>query len=73
MQYSRALKWVAVLLVVLLARSALAQTGVTSADIATILGVSTRTVNQHFENAGRKLGTLNRVHSVATAIRMSLI
>ena len=48
MQYSRALKWVAVLLGVLLGRSVLAQTGeslgagVTSADIATGFADPTR-------------------------------
>lgn len=47
--------------------------GKTSEDIAGIMGVTKRTVDQHFENAGKKLGTFNRVHTVVKAFRQSLI
>jgi len=47
--------------------------GKTSDDIADILGVSKRTVDQHFENAARKLGTVNRVQTVVKAFRHNLI
>ncbi|HEY4200911.1 MAG TPA: LuxR family transcriptional regulator [Devosiaceae bacterium] len=47
--------------------------GKTSDDIAGILGLTKRTVDQHFENAGRKLGTVNRVQTVVKAFRHNLI
>lgn len=47
--------------------------GKTSDDIADILGLTKRTVDQHFENAARKLGTVNRTHTVAKALRNNLI
>lgn len=53
------LKWVAV--------------GKTASEIADITGLSFRTVNQHCENAQRRLGTNNRLHTVVEAIRQKLI
>lgn len=47
--------------------------GKTSDDIAHILGLTKRTVDQHFENAARKLGTVNRVQTVVKAFRHNLI
>ena len=47
--------------------------GKTASEIATITGLSERTVNQHCENAQRRLGTNNRVHTVVEAIRHKLI
>lgn len=47
--------------------------GKTSDDIADILGLTKRTVDQHFENAMRKLGTVNRVQTVVKAFRHNLI
>ena len=38
-----------------------------------ITGLSQRTVNQHCENAQRRLGTNNRVQTVVEAIRHKLI
>ena len=50
-----------------------AAVGKTASDIATITGLSERTVNQHCENAQRRLGTNNRLHTVVEAIRHKLI
>ncbi len=47
--------------------------GKTAADIAEITGLTARTVNQHCENAQRRLGTNNRLHTVVEAIRHKLI
>lgn len=47
--------------------------GKTTDEIAKILGVAPRTVNTHFENSGRKLDTRNRLHTVASALRLKLI
>ncbi|MDB5506004.1 MAG: LuxR family transcriptional regulator [Devosia sp.] len=47
--------------------------GKTAADIADITGTSERTVNQHCENARRKLGTMNRTHTVVEALRHKFI
>lgn len=47
--------------------------GLTSQDIADKLGLSARTVNQHVDNVAVKLGTKNRTHTVAEAIRLGLI
>lgn len=52
---------------------ALSADGLTSQDIADQLGVAPRTVNQHVDNVARKLGTNNRAHTVAEAIRRGLI
>lgn len=43
--------------------------GKTASEIASITGLSARTVNQHCENAQRRLGTSNRLHTVVEAIR----
>ena len=50
-----------------------AANGKTAHEIATITGLTERTVNQHCENAQRKLGTSNRLHTVVEAIRYRLI
>lgn len=47
--------------------------GKTASEIAEITGLSARTVNQHCENAQRRLGTNNRLHTVVEAIRHKLI
>ncbi|KQT49568.1 hypothetical protein ASG47_04420 [Devosia sp. Leaf420] len=43
--------------------------GLTSIEIAERLGLSARTVNQHVDNVAEKLGTKNRAHTVAEAVR----
>jgi LuxR family quorum sensing-dependent transcriptional regulator len=43
--------------------------GKSSADIATILGISTETVERHLKDSRARLGTANRVHTIVTAIR----
>lgn len=50
-----------------------AASGKTASDIAVITGLAERTVNQHFENAQKRLGTSNRLHTVVEAIRHRLI
>ena len=47
--------------------------GMTSQQIATQLGMSARTANQHFDNVADKLGTRNRAHTVAEVIRRGLL
>jgi LuxR family quorum sensing-dependent transcriptional regulator len=47
--------------------------GKTASEIAAITGLSERTVNQHCENAQKRLGTANRLHTVVEAIRHKLI
>lgn len=47
--------------------------GLTSQEIADQLGMSARTVNQHVDNVAAKLGTKNRAHTVAEAIRHHLL
>jgi DNA-binding CsgD family transcriptional regulator len=47
--------------------------GLTSAEIAGQLGMSTRTANQHVDNVADKLGTRNRAHTVAEILRRGLI
>ncbi|MET3898381.1 LuxR family quorum sensing-dependent transcriptional regulator [Devosia sp. UYZn731] len=47
--------------------------GLTSQEIALQLGMSPRTVNQHVDNVADKLGTRNRAHTVAEAIRHGLL
>jgi len=47
--------------------------GKTSEEIANILGLTKRTIDQHFENASRKLSTTNRVQTVVKAFRQNLI
>lgn len=47
--------------------------GKTASEVADITGLTSRTVNQHCENAQRRLGTSNRVQTVVEAIRHRLI
>jgi len=47
--------------------------GLTSAEIATALGMSARTANQHIDNVADKLGTRNRAHTVAEIVRRGLL
>lgn len=47
--------------------------GMTSEGVAERLGISPRTANQHIDNVSTKLGTRNRVHTVAEAIRRGLL
>lgn len=51
----------------------LSSEGYTSSKIADELGMSARTVNQHLDNVAQKLGTRNRVQTVAEAIRRGLL
>ncbi|MEX0860501.1 MAG: helix-turn-helix transcriptional regulator [Cucumibacter sp.] len=51
----------------------LASQGMTSPQIAKQLSIAVRTANQHFENAALKLGTRNRAHTIAEAIRHQLL
>lgn len=48
---------------------ALSAEGMTSSEIALRLGLAARTVNQHMDNIADKLGTKNRAHTVAEAVR----
>lgn len=50
-----------------------AASGKTALEIAEITGLRVRTINQHCENAQRRLGTNNRLHTVVEAIRHKLI
>jgi DNA-binding CsgD family transcriptional regulator len=47
--------------------------GLTSEQVAQRLGIAARTVNQHIDNVADKLGTRNRTHTVAEAIRNNLL
>jgi LuxR family quorum sensing-dependent transcriptional regulator len=47
--------------------------GKTVSEIASLLGLGTETVRSHFKKAEGKLGTCNRTHSVAEAMRHLLI
>lgn len=47
--------------------------GKTAGEIATILGISVSTVNQHACNASAKLGSLNKHHAAVQALRLNLI
>lgn len=47
--------------------------GKTADDIGSILSLSPRTVEYHITNAGIKLGTSNRTHTVVEAIRLKQI
>jgi len=51
----------------------LSSQGLTSEGVASTLGMSPRTVNQHLDHISLKLQTKNRVHAVAEAIRRRLI
>lgn len=43
--------------------------GKTSQDVAAILQISARTVEQHIQNCAQKMGTDNRIHTVVSAIK----
>ena len=43
--------------------------GKSARDIAEILDISKRTVDEHVRGAVRKLGAMNRTHAVAIAVR----
>lgn len=47
--------------------------GKSSADAAAILGISPHTVDHYLATACRKLNTVNRAHTVATALRLRLL
>lgn len=47
--------------------------GKTVADVAVLMNISEETVKAHLDSARFKLGALNRVHSVAKAIRHGII
>lgn len=47
--------------------------GKTSWDIATILGISERTVNYHIANIMRKLDVISRIQAVYEAVNLDLI
>lgn len=47
--------------------------GHTTTEIAMLLGMSERTVNQHTDNVAAKFGTRNRVHTVASLVRLNLL
>lgn len=47
--------------------------GKTAGEIATILGISVSTVNQHASSASNKLGSLNKHHAAFKALRLNLI
>lgn len=47
--------------------------GKTASQIADITGLTPRTINQHCENAQKRMGTNNRLHTVVEAIRHKLI
>ena len=47
--------------------------GKTAVEIAEITGLTPRTINQHCENAQKRMGTNNRLHTVVEAIRHKLI
>ncbi|MCF8504105.1 MAG: helix-turn-helix transcriptional regulator [Caulobacter sp.] len=51
----------------------LAAQGKTSPEIASVLGISSRTVDQHIREAGARLGVRTRVQAVAKAVRLGLI
>jgi DNA-binding CsgD family transcriptional regulator len=50
-----------------------ASVGLTLQEIATALGLAEETVRSHFKKAQAKLGTRNRMHTVAEAMRALLI
>lgn len=47
--------------------------GLTSEDIAELLGLSVHTVNAHLSSATSKLDSVNRIQAIAKAIRLGLI
>lgn len=51
----------------------LAAQGKRSPEIAEALGISRRTVDQYFEEAGARLDARTRVQAVAKAVRLGLV
>jgi LuxR family quorum sensing-dependent transcriptional regulator len=47
--------------------------GKSASEIAEILHIAKRTVDEHVQTAVRKLGALNRTHEVAIALRDAII
>jgi len=47
--------------------------GKTTWEISEILGIASRTVDEHVASAGRKLGAANRTHAVAIALRERIV
>ena len=47
--------------------------GKTSSEIAGIIGVSENTVNSYLSSAAQKMNAVNRVQTVAQAIRLGLL
>ena len=47
--------------------------GKSSWEIGVLLGISSRTVNEHVTSAVRKLSARNRTHAVAIALRDGII
>lgn len=47
--------------------------GKTTREIAAMLNIAPRTVDEHAKSAGRKLKALNRTHAVAIALRDRVI
>lgn len=47
--------------------------GLTSEDIAELLGLSVHTINAHLSSATSKLDSVNRIQAIAKAIRLGLI
>ena len=47
--------------------------GKTNGEISTILAISEKTVKTHIDNAGKKLNTTNKTHTVATALASGII
>jgi DNA-binding CsgD family transcriptional regulator len=51
----------------------LAARGKTYQEIGTLLGIAADTAKTHMENAGQKLNTSNKTHTVAVAVALGLI
>jgi LuxR family quorum sensing-dependent transcriptional regulator len=47
--------------------------GMSAREIADVLHIAKRTVDEHVDNAIRKLGAFNRTHAVAIALRDGII
>ena len=47
--------------------------GMTAQQTGKMLSIAKRTVDEHAQNAIRKLGALNRTHAVALAVHKNLI
>ena len=47
--------------------------GKSTREISEILGIASRTVDEHVKAAGRKLGAANRTHAVAIALRERIV